>query len=74
MKIFMFNYWNDLALDSEETYFQKVGTYVCLKRTTAGVWECRFCLIWLKNHNFLNVKAWEKDLKIVIFNYWNDLG
>ena len=28
MKIFMFNYWNDLALDSEETYFLEVSAHV----------------------------------------------
>ena len=74
MKIFMFNYWNDLALDSEETYFLEVSAHVSLKQATAGVWECCFCLIWLKNHNFLNIKTGEKDLKIVMFNNWNDLG
>ena len=44
----MFNYSNAFALGSVQTYFLEVGSYVSLKRATAGLWEGRFCWIWLK--------------------------
>ena len=43
LKILLFNYWNDLALGSVETYFREVGAYVSLKRAATGVWEGNIC-------------------------------
>ena len=53
LKIFMFNYWNDLVLGFEETYFLEVGAYVSLKEASAGLWEGRFFLIFQKISLFL---------------------
>ena len=39
----------------------------------AGVWEGRFCRIWVKILHFLSIKTGEWDLKILLFNYWNYL-
>ena len=36
-KILFFNYWNDVVLDSVETYFLEVRVYVSLKRATTGL-------------------------------------
>ena len=38
LKIFLFHYWNDLALGLVEPYFLKVGGYVSLKQATAVIW------------------------------------
>ena len=43
LKVLLFNYWNDLALGSVETYFREVGAYVSLKRAATGVWEGHVC-------------------------------
>ena len=43
LNILLFNYWNDLALGSVETYFREVGAYVSLKRAATGVWEGHLC-------------------------------
>ena len=37
LKIWLIIYWNDLALDSVETYFLEHGVYPSLKGATAGV-------------------------------------
>ena len=52
LKKLLFNYWNDLALGSEETYALDVGAYMPLKRATWGVLEGRFCWIWLEVSHF----------------------
>ena len=52
LKIFWFNYWKDLALGSVETVFLEVGAYVFLKPATTGVWEGRFCWMWVKTSLF----------------------
>ena len=57
LRILLFTYWNEL------------GAYVCLKGATAGVWECRFCWIWLKISQFFNYKQG----KVLFLNYWNGL-
>ena len=44
-----------------------------VERATTGVWEGRFCLIWLEISHFFNIKTKEWDLKSLFFNYWNDL-
>ena len=46
LNILLFNYWNDLALDSVETYVLEVGVYESLKEATTGVWEGCFCWLW----------------------------
>ena len=74
LKVVMFNYWNGLVLGSVESSFLEVGTYVSLKRATTGLWEVRFCCIWLKLSLFLNIKADEWDLIALLFNYWNGLA
>ena len=56
LKLFMFNYWNDLVLDSVETYFLEVGAYVSLTRATTGLWEGCFCWIWVKVSHFFKYK------------------
>ena len=56
LKNLQFNYWNDLALGSVETYFLGVGAYVSLKRATTGLWEGRFCCIWAKMQQFFKYK------------------
>ena len=61
-----------LVLGSVKTYFLEVGAYVSLKRATTGLWEGRFCWIWLKYHYFLKIKTVEWDLNILQFTYWND--
>ena len=55
-KIFMFNYWNDLVLGFEETYFLEVGAYVSLKEAIAGLWEDRFYWILAKTSQFFKYK------------------
>ena len=56
LKIWLFNYWNDLALGSVEKYFLEVGAYVSLKRATTGIWEVPFCWIWMKRSHFFKYK------------------
>ena len=56
LKILLFHYWNDLSLGSVETYFFDVGAYVSPKGDTTGVWEGRFCWIWLEISNFFKYK------------------
>ena len=56
IKIFLFNYWKNLVLGSVETYFLEVGAPISLKRATAGVWEGRFCWIWLEISDFFKYK------------------
>ena len=73
LKILLFNYWNDLALGSVETYFFEVTAYMCLKGATAGVWEGRFCWIWLDMSHFVKYKKGVVGPKVLLFNYWNDL-
>ena len=46
----------EIRLRSVETYFHEVGSYVCLKRAAAGVWEGRFCWIWVKISQFFKHK------------------
>ena len=67
------NYWNDLVLRSVETYFLEYCAYVFWKGATMGVWEGHFCWIWVKISLFWNIKTGEWDLKMLLFNYWNDL-
>ena len=74
LKIWLFNYWNDLALSSVEKYFLEVGAYVSLKRATAGIWENPFCWIWMKRSHFFKYKKEEWHLNSWLFNYWNDLA
>ena len=70
----MLNCWNEIVLGSVGTYFLKDGAYVSLKRATAGVWQCRFCWIWVKISHFLNIKTEEWDVKMFMFSYRNDLA
>ena len=74
LKTLLFNYWNGSVLGSKETYFLEVGAYVSLKRATTGLWEGRFCLIWVKISHFLNIKTEEWNLKRLLFNYGIDLA
>ena len=72
MRILLFSYWNDLVLDLVETYFLEVGAYVSLKRATASVWEGRFADLEWKYHSFSNIKTGEWEMKVFLFNSWND--
>ena len=74
LKVLLFNYWNGLVLGSVKSSFLEVGAYVSLKRATTGLWEVRFCCIWLKLSLFLNIKADEWDLIDLLFNYWYGLA
>ena len=74
LTILLFSNWNYIVLDALETYIHEVSAYVCLKRATAGVWECHFCWIRVKISQFLNYKHGEWDLTILLFNYWNRLA
>ena len=69
----LFNYRNYLSLGSVETYFLEIGAYVSVKIANAGVSEGRFGWSWLGISHFLNIKMEKWDLKILLFNYWNDL-
>ena len=72
LKLLLFNYWNNLFLGSVKTYFLEVGAYVSVKRGSTSVSKGRFCLIWLEISHFLNIKGKEWNLKVLLFNYWND--
>ena len=73
-KTLLINYWKDLVLGSVETYFLEVGAYMSLKGAPAGVWGGLFLLNLTGNITlFLNLKMEEEDLKLLLFNYWNDL-
>ena len=69
----MFNYWNDLVLGSVQTYFLEVGAYVLWKEPPQVSERVIFAEFDWKYHIFLNIKTDEWDLKILLFNYWNDL-
>ena len=56
LNILLFNYWNDLALDSVETYVLEVGVYESLKEATTGVWEGCFCWLWPEISRFSKYK------------------
>ena len=56
LKILLFDFWNDIALGSAEIYFLEVGACVSLEQATTGLWEGRFCWIWLKISHFLKYK------------------
>ena len=71
LKIFMFNYWNDLLLGSVETYFLVFHT--CLWNEPPQVSESVvFAEFEEKIPRFFKSKTGELDLKILKFNYWND--
>ena len=74
LKILLFNYWNDLALGSVETFFLGGGAYVSLERVNTGIWEVCFCWVWMKISYFLNINTEEWHLQNLLFNYWNDLA
>ena len=42
------NFWNDPVLGSVGRYFMEIGAYLSQKRASTGVWEGRFCWIWVK--------------------------
>ena len=52
----LFNFWNNLALGSVETYFLEVAAYVSLKGAAAGHEKGRFCWIWLELSHFFKYK------------------
>ena len=56
LKIFCLIYWIDLVLDLVQTNFLEVGAYGSLKPATAGVWQSRFCWIWVKISLFFKYK------------------
>ena len=72
LKVFMFNYWNDLLLGSVETYF--LAFHTCLWKEPPQVSESVvFAEFEEKIPRFFKSKTGELDLKILKFNYWNDL-
>ena len=73
-QIFLLNYWNDLVLGSVGKYFLEVFAYVSIKGANTGVPQKRFADFDWKYHIFFNIKTEERDLKILLFNYWNDLA
>ena len=52
----LFNYVNEIALGLVERYFFEFGAYVSVKVATGGVWQCRFCWIWVEISQFLKWK------------------
>ena len=76
LKVLLFNYWNGLVLGEVETYFLEVIAYVSLKGVTTGVWEGRFCWIWLKISDFFKYKNGGEGSKsfIVWLLKWSCLG
>ena len=68
LKVLLFNFFNCLVSGSVQTYILEVGAYVCLKRATAGIWEGRFCWIWLKISLFLKYK--NGGVGPTIFTFW----
>ena len=67
VKMFMFSYRNDLVLGSIETFFD---AYLSLKRATTGLWDGRFCWVWVKISHFFK-QNW--DLRSLLLNYGSDL-
>ena len=43
-----------------------------LKRATEVSEKVGFAELEWKHHNFFNIKTGEWDLRILLFNYWND--
>ena len=71
--IFYIYYWNRLDFGSVETDFPEVAACVSRKLATVGVWEGRFCWIWVKILLFLKYKNGRVGPKILLFNYGNNL-
>ena len=69
LTIFLFEYWNSLAIDTVQTYLMQFGAYMSLERATTCLWQGCFSWIWLKIwFFFLNIKTEDWNLQILLFN------
>ena len=72
LKIFLFNYCNDLVLSSVETYFVKVGAYVFLKWATTGDWPpaTNFILVLWCRTDICSCKNFVKISLMLDIPFW----